>query len=296
MAINAALIFNPKAGSWHSEQRVDSIRQNLEGSGYSVQLLPTARPGHGTEIARQAVATGAEVVFAYGGDGTRREGGAGLSGSAVALAPIPGGTANVVARALGLPLNPIKAAAVFANATTIETDVGMCGDEPFLMLTSAGLDAHVMGSLHAGMKRRLGRVAVGWAALQSLSSYKYPLIRLLADGQPYETTFAAICNLPYYAGSWKLAPGASMTSGSLELVLFHGRTRLQTLAFARDLGLGRHTKRDDVEIMRVDQVELLGPSDLPVQLDGDALGFELPITLTVGPQRLKLLAPANTVP
>jgi YegS/Rv2252/BmrU family lipid kinase len=287
----AALIFNPRAGRWRTEHRVDEIAKVLETAGYSLELAPTAKPGHGTELARQLAARGFDVVFAYGGDGTIREVAAGLVGTNVALAPIPGGTVNVLSLALGLPLNPVRAAAAFANATTMEMDVGLCGEEPFLMLASAGLDAHIMGNLHPGMKRWLGKAAVAWSGLQRWSSYGYPPIRLIADGRPVEATFAAICNLPYYAGKFELAPGASTTDGRLDLVVFHGVGRLATLAFARDLALGRHLHRSDVEICQVQRVEVLSPEQIPIQIDGDTMPIQLPTELTIGPQRLTLLAP-----
>lgn len=164
------------------------------------------------------------------------------------------------------------------------------------MLTSAGLDAHIMGNLHAGLKRRLGKAAVAWAGIRRFSSYGYPLIRLVADGHPLEATFAAICNLPYYAGKWKLAPGASITDRALDLVVFRGSGRVATLAFARDLALGRHVGRSDVEVSRVERVEILSPSSLPMQIDGDAMPIKLPIALTVGPDRLTLLTPSTAAP
>ncbi|MEJ2084721.1 MAG: diacylglycerol kinase family lipid kinase [Acidobacteriota bacterium] len=296
MSTRAVLIFNPRAGRWRTSHRVEVIGKVLEAGGYSLKLLPTSKPGHATELGRQAAASGFDVAFAYGGDGTIREVAAGLLGSGVALGPIPGGTVNVVSLAIGLPLDPVRAAAAFSNATTIEIDVGLCGEEPFLMLTSAGLDAHIMYNLHPGLKRRLGKVAVAWAGLQRWTSYDYPRIHLVADGHPLEATFAAICNLPFYAGKWKLAPGASATDRALDLVVFRGTGRWKTLAFARDLALGRHIRRPDVEMSRVERVEILGPAEVPIQIDGDGMAIKLPVALTISPKRLTLLAPSTAAP
>jgi YegS/Rv2252/BmrU family lipid kinase len=294
MSAKAALIFNPRAGRWRTERRVESLGEILGNSGFSVELRQTAKPGHATDLARLATADGCEAVFVFGGDGTIREAAAGLIGTGVALGPIPGGTVNVLVQALGLPLHPLRAAAAFANATTLEMDVGICGDESFLILTSAGLDAHIMGNLHSGLKRRVGKASVAWSGLQRWLSYDYPQIHVTADGRPHVATFAAICNLPYYAGKWKLAPEASITDRALDLVLFHGAGRLEALAFARDLALGRHVNRDDVEIIRAQEIEVLSPARIPMQIDGDAMPLELPVTLTIASQRLTLLTPATT--
>lgn len=291
MARNAVLIFNPRAGSWRTEQRVKGIRQALSDAGYDTEPLPTQAPGHAGELARESAARGIDAVFALGGDGTLREAAGGLLGSEVALAPLPGGTTNVVATALGLPQDPVQAAKMFANAEILEMDVGLCGKEIFLMQTSAGIDAHIMSRLNPSLKRHLGKAAVAYSGLQSLTDYDYPPIELVADGRSLTASFIAVCNLSYYAGSFQMAPTASVSDGILDLVLFRGKGRLTTLAFGRDLVLGRHLDRSDVEILEVQEVELRGPRGLAVQLDGDALPTELPITITLHPERVRLLEP-----
>lgn len=287
----AALIFNPRAGSWRTARRVDAIRSALKDLGYEVSLLPTETPGHATRLARDAATRGAEVVFTHGGDGTLREAAAGLLGSGVAVAPIPGGTVNVVAMALGLPQDPLRAIHALATAEIVEMDVGLCGEEVFLMQTSAGLDARVMGRLRPGLKRHFGTAAVAASGLRQWLTYDYPVIELIADGRPLRATLVAICNLAQYAGAWQMAPGASMTDGVLDLVVFRGAGRRQTLAFARDLVLGRHVERPDVELTRVREVELREPEDLPVQLDGDALPIRLPVNVRLANERIRILSP-----
>ncbi len=256
-----------------------------------IEATPTGAPGEATRLAAAAVAGGAEVVFAFGGDGTLREAAAGLLGTDAALAPLPGGTVNVVALALGVPRNPLQAARALTAGRAIEMDIGRCGDEIFLMQASAGLDARVMARLPPHLKRRLGRAAVLWTGILQWSVYGYPEIELLADGRPARATFAAICNLPYYAGGLLLAPGASVSDGWLDLVLFRGHGRRRTLAFARDLVRGRHLDRGDVELRRVREVELLGPADLAVQIDGDPLPCRPPVTVSLARQRLRMLSP-----
>ena len=233
---------------------------------------------------------GAERVYAFGGDGTLRETAAGLLGSAVTLGTIPGGTANVIPIALGLPPRPIAAARRLRNATAVEMDVGRCGSEIFLMQASGGLDARALHHLDPLQKRYLGKVAVALAGLSQWHRYDYPELRLSADGRAFGVSFFAVCNLPYYGGRFRLAPAARLDDHQLHLVLFHGRGRAETLAFARDLALGKHVTRRDVEVLRVHEVELNTPPDLALQLDGDAMSSELPITIRLAEDRLRVLA------
>ena len=290
---NAALIYNPRAGSWRTAQRIAAIRRQLAAAGYDTTPMPTTAPGHATALAASASGQGAAVVFTHGGDGTLREAAAGLLGSPTALAPIPGGTANVVAIALGIPQNPLAAARKMAAVDALEMDVGLCGEEIFLMQTSAGLDAQIMGSLDAGLKRRFGKAAVAWAGLLQFPTYDYPSIDFIADGRPSTASLIAVCNLPLYAGSFKMAPDASISDRALDLVAFRGRGRRATLGFARDLVLGRHLRRADVELMRVREVELRGPAALAIQLDGDALSIRLPVTVGLHPQTVRMLKPRD---
>lgn len=293
MAKQAVLIFNPRAGSWRTGRRVSAIRSALAAVGYDTKPLPTQAPGHASELARESAAAGIDAVFSHGGDGTLREAAAGLLGTGVPLAPIPGGTVNVVAMALGLPQDPLRAARRFAGAGVMEMDVGLCGEDIFLMQASAGVDAHIMGNLYPGLKRRFGKLAVAYSGVLHFSDYDYPTIDLIADGRYLRGTMVAVCNLPFYAGSFQMAPGANISDRALDLVVFRGEGRLETLAFALDVARGRHLGRSDVELVRVQEVVLSGPTGLPVQLDGDTLPVQLPITIGLHPETLRVLKPCS---
>lgn len=290
-SFDAALIFNPRAGSRRTTRLVAAVQNALDAAGFEVETLPTTGPRDATSLARRAARTGVSTVFVFGGDGTLREAAAGLLGTDVRLAPIPGGTVNVVARAVGLPRHPVRAAAAFRDARPLAMDVGLCGEEIFLMLASAGLDARVMSSMTPGFKRHFGVLAIALSGLLQWTTYDYRPIDCMADGQRLSATLVAVCNLPHYAGSRKMAPAASATDRCLDLVVFRGRGRSATLGFARDFLMGRHLDRADVELARVEQVEIHGPQGLCVQLDGDALPIRLPVTVRLATERLQLLVP-----
>jgi diacylglycerol kinase family enzyme len=257
------------------------------------ELCPTAAPGDAEPLAREASARGVEAVFALGGDGTLRECAAGLLGSDTILAFLPAGTANVMALVFGLPPRPLRAAELLARGRTGQMDVGLCGRTPFLMQASVGLDAAVIAALRPAAKRLLGRGAVGPAIARSWWAYGYPEFEVQAEGRNRTASFAAICNIPFYGGRWKLAAGARTDDRRLDLALFKGKDRWQTLGFACDLLLGRHTRRRDVEISQHEEVEIHAPPELPLQLDGDSFPATFPTRLRVSRHRLNLLLPAH---
>jgi len=286
----AALIYNPRSGRQRHAQVLDAILSTLRAGGFDVEPTPTAHAGHATELARQK-GREVEVVFAFGGDGTMREAAAGLLGSPAALGVIPGGTANLLGLALGLPRDPLAAAAVLPALPVRPFDVGLAGGSPFLMMVSAGLDAAVLGSLDTRLKWRFGKAAIVGHGLRELCRYPFPALGLIADGERVEATFAAVANIPFYGGAFRLAPDARSDDGWLDLVLFRGTGRAAALSFAVDVLRSHHVHRRDVAVRRVREVVFEDPAGTPAQVDGDLCPERLPLSVGLAPERLSVLAP-----
>ena len=289
----AILIYNPRSGRQRHAQALDGILGALRAGGFEVEPTPTAHPGHATEIAREK-GREMEVVFAFGGDGTMREAAAGLLGSPAALGLIPGGTANVLGLALGLPRDPVAAAAAHTSHRVRPFDVGLAGGSPFLMMVSAGIDAAVLGSLDTRFKWRFGKAAFAMQGLREWLRYAFPPFELIADGERMEATFAAVANIPLYGGGFRLAPDARSDDGWLDLVLFRGTGRAAALSFAWDIFRSAHVRRRDVTVKRVREVLFAGPAGAPAQVDGDLCQERLPLSVRLSPERLFVLAPGDS--
>src|SRR6185436_11472149 len=186
-----ALLYNPAAGRRRAVGLLDGIRAALAAGGWEIEAVPTGYPGGATTLAAELAGEGrVEAVFAVGGDGTLREVAAGLLGSEVALAPLPAGTTNVLVRALGIPRQPLAAARALAGGVRRPLAVGICGETPFLMMVSAGLDAAIMGALSGersgAQKARWGMGAVMAQGLGSWWRYPFPTVTARWDGQQAE--------------------------------------------------------------------------------------------------------------
>ncbi|MFL6195710.1 MAG: diacylglycerol/lipid kinase family protein [Thermoanaerobaculia bacterium] len=286
----AALIYNPRSGRQRHAQVLDTLLATLRAGGFDVEPVPTAFAGQATELARE-LGREAEAVFSFGGDGTAREVAAGLLGGRAALGVLPGGTANVLALALGLPNDPVAAAARMATLPARPFDVGLAGGSPFLMMVSAGLDAALLAALDTRLKWRFGKGALVWQGLREWWRYPYPALEVVADGEPLEATFVAVSNIPYYAGAFRLAPDARMDDGLLELALFRGAGRAATFSFALDVARSAHLRRRDFEIRKVREVVLRGPAGSGAQVDGDVCPERLPLAVRLSPEALTVLAP-----
>jgi len=291
----AALIYNPASGRRRHRRRLGAIGAALARGGIAAAPLATAGPGDATRLARELAAGGdVEAVIAFGGDGTVREVAAGLLGTAVPLGILPGGTVNLLALSLGLPADPVAAAAELGGLSARPLDVGLAGRSPFLMMASAGLDASALaalGALHPRWKASFGRGAVLWQGLREWRRYRYPELRLVADGRPLAATFATVANIPWYGGAFRLMPQARADDRRLDLLVFRGAGRAATLSFAFDLLRSAHLRRRDVEVLAVEEVILEGPPEAAAQLDGDLCREPLPLRIRLAPERLQVLAP-----
>jgi diacylglycerol kinase (ATP) len=288
----ALLIYNPTAGRRGQRARLGALTAALAAGGWRAEAAPTAAPGEATRLALDAAAGGAEAVFVFGGDGTVREAAAGLLGTAVPLGVLPGGTANVLAHALGLPPAPLAAARALATAVARPFDVGRCGATPFLMMASAGFDSHLLAHLDLRWKARWGKVGIALQALAELRRYRPPPLELTVDGAERAATFVAVQNIPYYGGRFALAPGARWDDRRLDLVTFTGSGRAALAGFALALARGRHLKRSDVRLEPAGEVVILGPPGTSIQVDGDLCTEPLPARIALAAERLEVLVPA----
>ncbi|MEM8959897.1 MAG: diacylglycerol kinase family protein [Acidobacteriota bacterium] len=286
----AALLYNPAAGQRHASRRLARILEALAASGFVVDPVVSTGVGDTTARATELATLGrVEVVFALGGDGTLREVAEGLANTDTTLGCLPGGTANVLAYVLGIPRRPVAAARVMGALQTGTIDIGLCQGNPFLMMASSGWDAALMARPGVAAKRWLGQIAVSWEGFLAWLELDHPPIDIILDGEPRRVSLVAACNIPYYGGPFKLAPDADFTDGQLEAVLYTGHGRWALAGFLRDLALGRHLRRRDVELHPFRELRILGPETIAIQMDGDPIHPSLPITIGLANKRLRVL-------
>ncbi|HEY7817108.1 MAG TPA: acylglycerol kinase family protein, partial [Vicinamibacteria bacterium] len=104
--LRVVLVFNPRSGRGRPRAEfVERVLKVLDRAGMSVEVRATESPGHATQIAAGAAEKGVDRVLTWGGDGTVNEVVRGLLGSETALGVLPGGTVNVFAREVGIPLS-----------------------------------------------------------------------------------------------------------------------------------------------------------------------------------------------
>jgi YegS/Rv2252/BmrU family lipid kinase len=267
----------------------------LKAHGCEIQVHETAGPAHATELARSAATDDVDAVVAAGGDGTINEVLNGLVGSAVPMAILPLGTANVLARELGLSLSPDAVAETIVCGDASPLPLGRLhraggGVRHFLMMAGIGFDARVVATVGQRLKRRLGKGAYAAVSLKQLGGFGFPRYRVEVDGAAYEAASVVVAKARYYAGPYSCAPAARLDDAYFHVCLFERGGRLAAARYAFALARGRLADRHDYRIVTGQRLTIAGPLDDPVQADGDLVAV-LPITIEMVPAALRLITP-----
>jgi diacylglycerol kinase family enzyme len=290
------LIYNPTAGQLDRRPAMDELIERTRARGITLVNAPTIAPGHATEIVRAFLPLKPDVVAACGGDGTISEVARGLSGSGIPLAILPGGTSNVLARELGIPLDPNRAAELLFSGERRPLRVLTANDRPFLLWAGAGIDARVMGHMSLSLKRRLGRRGIAFTAFSEFFRYEFPRLQVTIDGAVQDATFAVVCHARRYAGEWVIAPEASLDSDEVDVVLFDGRSHfgLFRLFYALKQGRSAHLASGLARVVRGRQVTIRSRESyaVEVQVDGDCV-LETPITCRASTDTVEVLVPRS---
>lgn len=288
------LIYNPTAGQRDLRVQMSALIVAMRREGLDLLNAPTNGPGHATEIVREFLLKGLDLVAVCGGDGTVSEVACGLVGSSVPLAALPGGTSNVFIRELGIPLDLATASALLLEGDLLPVRVLLANERPFLLWAGVGLDARIMGHMSPFLKRWLGRTGIFFTVAPEFFRYEFPRLEVTVDGNSHEATFAVVCHARHYAGPWIVAPDASLESEEMDVMLFSERNRWRFLSLFRQLQLGKggHLEKGIARIVRGRVVTVRSIEDYPVevQVDGDCV-LETPITCRASEGTLSILVP-----
>jgi YegS/Rv2252/BmrU family lipid kinase len=296
-AKRAAVIYNPIARGvarrQHLLQRTIAL---LARQGTDANLIATTGPGSASTQARRAIEAGCDLIIAAGGDGTINEAANGMLHTDVPLAILPGGTANVLAREIGLPLHLERAAAQIPKLRLCRIAAGeirgaASGDRCFLCMAGAGLDAEIVYGLDLDLKAAAGKLAYYLAgfghALRSI-----PEFEVIVDGKRFEASFALISRVRNYGGDLEIARRASLLRDDFEVVLFRGTLGMRYLPYLAGVMLRVADRMKGCTMLRGRSVTCHDPSgrQVFVQIDGELSG-NLPITTEIMPGALTLLLP-----
>ena len=290
----ALLVVNPAA---RRARRVHAAaREAFALAGVECDEVVTAAPGDGA--AACAGRHGAyDAVFTLGGDGTAMEVVGALAGTGRAVGVLAGGTGNLIARTLGIPLDVRRAVPALVAGDVARIDLGLLDSgRRFAFAAGVGIDARMIEGTPAALKRRLGVLAYVITAARAVLRRERFMVRVTVDGEVHEREAAAVMVANFGAVLneliW-LGPGIRQDDGLLDLCVFSPRTHRDAARIIWRLLRKRFDEQDACLLYRPGRrFRVETTPSCPAQADGELLGAT-PFEVVVEPGAATLLVPRS---
>jgi len=290
--VNQTLLRDPR-------QFVERCRAAAENRGLAPWFGPAGAAQDSLALARCAVAAGASLVFAAGGDGTVRACAEALAGSGVPMAIVPLGTANLTARALGVPARPDRAIEAGFGGRDRAIDLGHltrvegAGGTWFAAMAGIGLDAAVVAAAGAQLKQRFGWAAYAAAGMRKLTTPSHEFTVRLDDDEPLRrrARSVVVANAGLLPGGFTLLPGASLDDGLLDVGILAPSGAWDWIRLAGRL-LARDRRQDRaLQRLQARRVQVSADGVLPRQVDGEIVPPGRALSVSVCPRALVVRLP-----
>lgn len=287
-------IINPQAGL--KAARAFRAVERGGGAWGPIEMVLTEAPGHAQTLAREAARRGDSVVIAVGGDGTANEVAGGLLGSDTALALVPAGSGNGLARTLGLSLNCERALAALRTGERRRMDVGFANERLFLNVVGAGFDADVAHAFHQRRERgRRGVLGYLRLCLQMVLSHQPNSWRAETEGGLFEgrALIVAVANGRQYGGGARVAPRARLDDGVLDLAILEEAPLLELLWGARRIFVGDLDKLRPYRHLAARRVVIEAATPAFFHRDGEPEEAVSRLEVRVEPKALTVVVPRS---
>ena len=302
------LLYNPAAGRISVRPYLGRVLRTLRAAGWKMEVDVTLNGRHAAQAAHQAAAENFEAVFAVGGDGTVGQVTSGLIDTETALAILPAGTTNVLARELGMePFEWYRWWALkdnirlLANASVQSVDVGMCNGQSFLMWAGIGLDAMAIHKLEP-RSRFFKYISVPHyfaTTVWSAAFWNGMDLRVTTDGTRVDGHFllAITTNIRHYVGGMAvISPNAYLDDGLMDLWLLSGNNLADAFRHFFDMLAGRHLTSDQARCITFQSARIESNVPFSLQMDGEPmLGGPSRAEIATRPRALKMLMPAQAL-
>ena len=276
---------------------MDLLRRTVNGgladAGWPEPVwLETTPEDSGQGQARQAMADGAELIFACGGDGTVMAVVTALTGTDVAMAILPAGTGNLLATNLGLATDAATGVQVVLDGGRRKIDVGVVDDQCFAVMAGMGFDAQMLEGTSETAKRRLGWLAYLGGAVKHLRNRPMRARIVLDGGSPMARRPRSVIvgNVGRLQGGVRLLAEAKPDDGKLDVAIL-SPNNLRNWAELGWAVLRRRKRIPRMEIYTAERVEISSNRPQSRQLDGDLIDPGKSLKIHVRHRALLLCVP-----
>lgn len=290
-------IVNPISGTSGKRFVIRLIEECLDKSRYDYEVAETESVGHATLLAKEAARDGFDVACAVGGDGTVNEVACGLVHTETALAIIPSGSGNGLARHLSIPTDPLSAIQVINRGMVHAMDYGVLNDKPFFCTCGVGFDALISQKFAESGKR--GPVSYIENVLNSSLKYHpetYDVDIVSGDGQEevhqsFKAFLISCANASQYGNNVYIAPSASVRDGIMNVTIIEPFTAIEAPQMALQLFNGTIEQNSRIKTFQCRRVLIRRKAPGVVHYDGEPMMTGDTIDVRLMPSGLLCLSP-----
>ena len=286
---NITFIINPISGT-HSKDEIPTIIETmLDKEQFNYELRFTEYAGHAAEIALECAEKGCDIVAAVGGDGTVNEVARSLTHTKTALAIVPSGSGNGLARHLCLPMDAKKAIEII-NACKIEDfDYGVINGQPFFCTCGMGFDAFI--SLKFAEAGKRGPITYVENVLKEGLKYKPETYEVEDEtgAKKYKAFLIACANASQYGNNAYIAPGATMKDGEMDVIIMEPFDVLDAPQIAADLFMKTLGNNSKIKTFRAKQIHIHRKEPGAIHFDGDPIMTDADIDVHIEHEGIKIL-------
>ena len=284
-------IINPKSGVERQKEIASAIDAHLDKEKYTHEIRNTEYAKPGITLAKEAADRGAYAVVAVGGDGSVNDVVQGLLGTGTALAIIPKGSGNGMARTMRIPLDTAEAVKVINKGNTAEMDVAYANGLPFISNAGVAFDALISKKFAVSEKR--GLMVYSWLVTKYMWLYKERDFKITVDGKEYYSRafMINVANGQQFGYNFQIAPMASYTDGILDIIIIRKFPKILGGTLVVRAMSGTIAKSPFVKHLTGKEIIISNPQLKLMQTDGDAHDCENEIKFTVQKGAQKVIVP-----